>query len=388
MEFPIEHFSVNWIDGMKISKDHFIDTNKYIVDLLRNNQSTYINSFNYGLCIPEYTSEDSLEIQVSESTENSVKITLQKCVAITSGGFKINIHQKNDSDPALTKFIQKNQHDSTIKTTEIRWFEILLMADPYKRKPIGIPSIEENPPRHPYTEVSYEIKIIPKEEVALNELGPYYFLIGQMKSENGIVSFDKTYIPASTSIASHKDLRQFHEDCVNYIQKLHDTSYRIIQKIHKKNKPSAIAKNVQILCEQTTAYISSIYFTLINELPQSTPIKLINCISTLSSIQYRTYQCLAEDEREELFKYFFEWTELTPKKLDQLLALSSQIRYDHNNIQASIKSTIDFLIMTDTVWGKMSALEFIGQRKENIVVTKETVQVKEEAPKKRWSILD
>ncbi|WP_299248930.1 hypothetical protein [uncultured Cytophaga sp.] len=388
MEFPIEHFSVNWIDGMKISKDHFIDTNKYVVDLIRSNQSTYINSFNYGLCIPEYKSEESIEIQVSESAENTLKITLQKCTAITSGGFKIKINQNNNNDPALTKYIQKNQHVSSNKSIETRWFEIVLLANPYKRKPIGIPSIEENPPRHPSTEVSYEIEIIPTEEVSINELGPYSFLIGRMKSENGIVSFDKTYTPACTSISSHKHLIQFHEECISYIQKLHETSYKIIQKIHKKNKPSAIAKNVQILCEQTTAYISSIYFILLNELPESTPIKLINCISTLSSIQYRTYQCLAEEDREELFKYFFEWTELTPKRLDQLLALSSQIKYDHNNIQASIKSSIDFLIMTDTVWSKMNALDFIGQRKENIVVTKETVQIKEEAPKKRWSILD
>lgn len=388
MEFPIQHFSVNWIDGMKISKDHFIDTNKYMVDLLRSYQSTFIHAHNYGLCIPEYNADESIEIQVSDSTEDMLKITLHKCTAITSGGFKINIHQKNNSDPALTKHIQKNQFSNSNKTTETHCFEIILRANPYNRKPIGIPSIEENPPRHPFTEVSYDIEIIPSEEVSLHELGPYSFLIGKIKDEKGKFSFDKSYIPAATCILSHKELIRFHAQCVQYIQQLNETSFKIIQKIHKKNKPSAIAKNVQSLCEKTTAYISSIYFSLINELPQEAPIKLINSISTLSSIQNRMYQCLPEEEREELFKYFFEWTELSPKRLDQLMSLSSNIRYDHNNIQHSLINILDFLNMTDTVWKKMDALEFIGQRKENILVTKETVHIKEDAPKKRWSILD
>lgn len=383
MEFQLEHFSVNWIDGMKISKDHFIDSNNHIVDLIRDGQSTYINSSNYGLTTPDFKSNSSFELSVDNLSDNIFSIKLNKCKAITSGGFKINIDQTKYPEESLSKQIQKpNIND------EVTFYEIILIANPYKRKPIGTPSIEECPPRHPYTEVKYELEIIPKDEINILHLGPYFFLLGKIKNNAGQISFNREYIPACISIKSHKDLIFFHEECVRYIKSIQDISYKIIQKIHNKNKPSPLAKNFMLLCENTLAYISSIHFTLLNELSESAPIKLINCISTLANNHSRIYQILPNEEREELLKYFFEWTEFTPQKFEQLLTASCNIKYDHTNIQLSTSKIIDYLEITEVVWGKMNSLDFIGQRKENIVVTKQTIHPKEEPSKKRWSILD
>lgn len=387
MEFQLEHFSVNWIDGMKISKDHFIDSNNHMTDFFRDGQSTYINSYNYGLTTPEFNSSNSFELTVDDSSENIFSVKLNKCRAITCGGFKINIDQNKHPEESLSRQIQKTA--KSISGNDVTsFYEIILIANPYKRKPVGTPSIEESPPRHPYTEVKYDLQIIPTEEINVNHLGPYYFLLGRIKNSGGHISIQKEYIPACISIKSHKDLILFHEQCVRYIQNIQDISYKIIQKIHNKNKPSNLAKNFMQLCENTLTYISSIHFTLLNELPEAAPIKLINCISTLANNHNKTYQILPNDEREELLKYFFEWTEFTPQKFEQLLTASCNIKYEHTNIQPSISKIIDYLEITEMVWNKMNSLDFIGQRKENIVVTKQTIQQKEEVAKKRWSILD
>jgi hypothetical protein len=387
MEFQLEHFSVNWIDGMKISKDHFVDSNNHVVDLFRDGLSTYVNSYNYGLTTPDFNAVSSFELSVDDSSENTFSVKLNKCKAITSGGFKINIDQTKHPEESLSKQIQKKTR-SISSNEETSLYEIILIANPYKRKPIGTPSIEESPPRHPYTEVKYDLQIMPKDEINILHLGPYYFLLGKIKNNNGHISLMNEYIPASICIKSHKDLILFHEQCVRHIQTIQDISYKIIQKIHSKNKPSNLAKNFMTLCENTLTYISSIYFTLVNELPDSAPIKLINCMSTLANNHSRTYQVLPNEEREELLKYFFEWTEFTPQKFEQLLTSSSNIKYDHNNIQPALLKITQYLEITETVWNKMNSLDFIGQRKENIVVTKQTIQPKEEAAKKRWSILD
>jgi len=387
MEFQLEHFSVNWIDGMKISKDHFIDSNNHIIDLIRDGQSTYLNSYNYGITTPDFNSASSFELSVDDTSENVFSIKLNKCKAITSGGFKINIDQNKHPEESLSKQIQKTSK-SISSNEETSLYEIILIANPYKRKPIGNPSIEESPPRHPYTEVKFDLQIIPKDEINILHLGPYFFLLGRIKNSGGHISMNKEYIPACISIKSHKDLIVFHEQCVKYIHNIQEISYKIIQKIHSKNKPSNLAKNFMLLCENTLTYISSIHFTLINELPEAAPIKLINCISTLANNHHRTYQILPNEEREELLKYFFEWTEFTPQKFELLLTSSCTIKYDHTNIHPSISKIIDYLEITEVVWNKMNSLDFIGQRKENIVVTKQTIQPKEDIAKKRWSILD
>lgn len=387
MEFQIEHFAVNWIDGMKISKDHFIDSNNHLVDLIRDGQSTYINSHNYGLTTPDFNSTNSFELKIDDSSDSTFSVTLIKCKAVTSGGFKINIDQNQIHEESLTKQLSKSNKQLSANS-DTSFYEIILIANPYKRKPIGNPSIEESPPRHPYTEVNYDLQIIPKEEININHLGPYHFLIGKIKNTGGHISVQKEYIPACMSIKSHEKLIHFYNHCVKSLQSIEDISYKIIQKIHNKNKPSTLSDNIKIVCENTLTYISNVRFLLLNELQESSPIKLINCMSTLASNHNRTYQIMPNEEREELLKYFFEWTEFTPQKLDQILVSSCNIKYDHNNIEPAISKISDYLEITEMVWNKMNSLDFIGQRKENIVVTKQTIQPKEEAPKKRWSILD
>src|SRR6478609_135470 len=103
MEFQLEHFSVNWIDGMKISKDHFIDSNNHMTDLFRDGQSTYINSYNYGLTTPDFNSTNSFELIVDDSSENIFSVKLNKCRAITCGGFKINIDQNKHPEESLSR---------------------------------------------------------------------------------------------------------------------------------------------------------------------------------------------------------------------------------------------------------------------------------------------
>lgn len=32
---PIKHFAVNWVDGMKISKDHLVQQEDFMIDSIR-----------------------------------------------------------------------------------------------------------------------------------------------------------------------------------------------------------------------------------------------------------------------------------------------------------------------------------------------------------------
>ena len=52
MIIPKKHLSVNWTDGMKVNKEHFIDTENFIVDNLRDVASIPVNTYNFGLLPP------------------------------------------------------------------------------------------------------------------------------------------------------------------------------------------------------------------------------------------------------------------------------------------------------------------------------------------------
>lgn len=378
---------INWIDGMKISKDHFIESDKHFHDLIRDYASVQVNSFNFGLLPPPQNGKNSFELVIQESSGNLIEVRLRYCDAITPGGFRVAVDAQQYDAPSYTTSI-KGSAEYTANNNEVTWFEIVLVADPFARVPSGNPSLEENPPRHPYSDVRYTLQIIPSDQLNIRELGSYYLVLGRIKNTGGQLSVLGSYIPPATSITSHPVLIQHYESFGGSFQNLQNLSLKIIRKIHEKNKPSSLAKNFNTVCKDVVSYTGSAYFGIKNEIPHQAPIQLIKCFSALANTIYMSLQCMNPDEKEELLKYIFEWCDLTPNDQEQALLNAVELRYNHYNIQESLLPIKNFLSVFENIWSKLNTLEFIGQHKENIVVAKETVQPQVEPPKKKWSILD
>ena len=45
----LNHFPVNWIDGMKINKSHFLDVQNFVSDSIRDPVGIHTSMMNYGL---------------------------------------------------------------------------------------------------------------------------------------------------------------------------------------------------------------------------------------------------------------------------------------------------------------------------------------------------
>ena len=55
MLYPIKNILVNWVDGMKISKEHLVQLENYFIDAIRDMKSANLTNYNYGI-LPPYTS--------------------------------------------------------------------------------------------------------------------------------------------------------------------------------------------------------------------------------------------------------------------------------------------------------------------------------------------
>ncbi len=382
MIFPITNFPVNWVDGMKISKDHFIDSDKHFTDLIRDFASVYVTDKNFGLLPPPAGTKNYPDLRLNSAYSGRAELSLNCCNALTSGGFRImaDFHQVDGN------FF--SQSFDTSAWSEDSIYDVLLVANPYSRQPKGTPSLEENPPRHPYTDISYRLEILPEERISSRELGPYHFVIGKLTIKHGDVKLLTDYIPPCAYICSHPELERFSALALRVIRAVQNDSFSIIRKVHEKNKLSSLAHSFTDICTVVLNYISSVYFQLTNEMMYLAPVQLVGCLSSLAGLIHTNLKTMHPEAREELLKYMYEWTEHTPGGFDQMLQKAVEITYDHHNIRVSLSVMQSFLQNMETIWNKMNALEFIGQRKENLVVTSEIVSQQTEQPKKRWSILD
>jgi hypothetical protein len=80
MPAPLKYYNVNWINGMKIRKDHFIQQENAFEDRMKDVAACFLNGFNYGL-LPTWGSKDT-------SSKVIMKISNQKFLNISISQFR------------------------------------------------------------------------------------------------------------------------------------------------------------------------------------------------------------------------------------------------------------------------------------------------------------
>jgi hypothetical protein len=117
---------------------------------------------------------------------------------------------------------------------------------------------------------------------------------------------------------------------------------------------------------------------------------LLDYFNNLTGMILTGLYCMPAREKEELLHYFYEWTAVTPNGFEELLRSLVELDYRHQDIGQSMQHVERFLTVMEGLWAKLSRLEYIGQRKDNILVQEEASRRPgpDAGPNRRWSIVD
>lgn len=380
---PLKHQPVNWVDGMKLSSAHFIATDQYNQDIIRDTRSLYLNSFNYGLLPPFSGQHLSQEIEITERATNHVEVKIRHFNAITAGGCRIDIDGGASEDKQL--FISHYFKENT-ETRSIA-YHIILVVNPFERVPSGVLDPQDSPPRYPDVSKGYHLSILPVSEMAAHATDNYSLVIGQLILAHGKITISNTYIPPSSTMGSHTELIRYHEHFGVLMNDLQLSAFKIIDKTMGKEAITVLGRNVRSVSEKLLDYIAQLFFSYRNFGLHQTPLQFSAHFSNLAHIFFTAIKLIEVKEREEMLKYFYEWRDVTPGNFEELLARNIQLSYDHQDIYAAMSVIDEFLKVVTALWKKLSVLEYIGQHKENIVVAEQRI-VQQTQARTTWTLLD
>lgn len=382
MLIPITHKGINWVGGMDVSETQMIDLDNYFTDIIRDASAVQITDYSYGILPPYKGQESSSDFDIKNHVTNHVEVVLRRCNAITAAGCRIDINPVDYSEYLTLEYSFENDSNDTVS----QW-DIILVVKPFSRVPTGEPDPEETPPRRPYVSKEYELKVMPSGQSQFNHAAVNHIIIGRVTKENDQYVVDESYIPPCTCISSHHELVKYYERFGKLLNDIELSAQKIIHKVQEHPKPSDIARNINFLCERLINHIGTLYFDYRNKNRHLPPIDTVGCCASLAHIFYNGLNFIRKKEREELLKYFYEWSDVTPGNFNDLLASMFEIVYNHGNIRAVMEKTDKFLSVLSSLWVKLSTLEYIGQHKENIVVAEQSKQ--QDIPQRRgWSLVD
>ena len=377
-----KHFPVNWIDGMKINKNHFIDQDNAWADTLQEMASLNLSPVRYGVLPASVARENTFNVKISLDNQDSLRVSVLSCHAVTLGGMRISIPALSVKGQPDTGNILNTVFPFSSAKTEAAWW-IFLFVHPFEKQPVGTPDISENPPRLPFVLPTYTLEMISESNYREFANHPYGISIGKVIQNGSEVKIDEDYLPPCFSIMAHPDLLSLHGELDKYFADIELYCSKIVQKIFVKKQQNEISELVMFLCDRVMLYLGQAISTMRWKMIYEPPMEMFMGIAMLARIMKNTIDLRIGSGKDELMNYLGEWCELKQGELETMLSKMANAGFNNNDINKSIHQVVVFVKITSRLFETLSKLEFIGKKKESgIFVKEESPQQAAEAQQK------
>lgn len=325
--------AVNWIDGMKVNKNHFQQTENWFLDNLKDIAALSLNDSSYGLIPASDDVNTSVNFQIDVEQTQFVKITLLGCRAVTRGGIRIEV------TPQVKKFLStENAHHEAVfilKSAPNQQYDIVVIVDPYARIPVGDPDPEEHPLRHPFTIPKYSLDVIPSNQVNTEEFSTFHLTIGRFRVLAGEVQVED-YIPACASVQSHPALKSFYHEFERTLLEVKDHLTKYIKKVRGHQSAYGIDQNVLALAESIVMTQAVFWDEFLLEVKTAPPVQLFKYIVRFMRLISTELSLMPEDERMRVYEIFNR--NVGPNTFESAINTGLSLPYRHRDLYQTFSS--------------------------------------------------
>ena len=382
-----KYFPVNWIDGMKINKNHFIEQDNAAMDALQGMVSLGLSPLRFGVLPASAAGEETFNVKIAFDNQSSLRVSVLACQAVTSGGVHISLPAFSTVGQTDTGNILTTSFPFSASNSESNWW-LFLFAHPYEKQAAGSPDLAENPPRFPNALPTYTLQLVSESNYKQQAYHPYGIAVGKVSIVSNDVRIEADYIPPCFSINAHPDLLSLHGELDSYLANVELNCSEIVQKIFKKNQQNEISELVMFLCDRVMQYLGQAITSMRWNMVYNAPAAMFETISSLARVMKNSIDMRTGSGKEELMNYMSEWCELKQGELETMLSSLANTNFNQNDINKNIQKIVLFVKVTSRLFETLSKLEFIGKRRESgIFVKEEAVQQPDSQGKPRRRFL-
>ncbi len=362
-----EYLPVNWIDGMNINKDHFINQDNYLIEQINSVSGININGFNYGIISCNASEKELFNIWFDADKGDQVLIKIENLKAVTPGGSRIEISSEA-SEPVRFNIDYKSITKDLSKDDT---FLVILSINPFVRVPHGEADPNENPPRKPFSLPEYNIHLIPESKAGDGNIGLYHLVVGRAFLKSGEFEFQDNYIPPCQNIQSNQKLREMHAAFEKQLSGLEKSCIKIAQKVRKKQQRNTLALAISSISNHILSFLSTEmtqFRYIIKEMPPVFTFEKIASLARIIKNGIDTWQGIG---KEEMLTYLTEWCDLNQGLLESTLNNLINLDYNHNDIRKSVEKADSFLSVIVPLFDTLAGLDYIGKKTDTNLFVKE-----------------
>jgi len=360
----IKKFKINWIDGMKISKEHFQGLQDFSSDSIKDAIGLQMTKFGYGLLPPSFGNNNKYSINID--THKCLKIVIKGLRAITPNGNRINI---TDNTPLVKEEIIVEEFDN--KDLEVGF--VLINIDTENLVAFGEQATNEVPPRYPFITNGYFFSFINEKELKQSGLSGNQLPIAKITKQGNSLAVDLKYIPPSITLDAHSSLVDFYNNAETFLKSIEQNAILIAQKIKTKQSDNPIADSMYIVVDKIYPYIAEQITTIRWEECNMQPNKILNIIVSFSRLFKGSVDVSSAENKEQLFNYFGEWTNLNGGDYEKVFTNIININYNHTDIYQNLEVVSEFMSTTEKLFSVLTQVDYIGKRRDIGIFVNENI---------------
>jgi predicted component of type VI protein secretion system len=286
-----QYFQINWVNGMKITSNHFIELENHFIDRTQHIAKGFVSELSYGLLPPEEPGMKPPGFQLSLQ-EGKVKV-LGAFSVLTADGHVVSIPEKKEF------LLSKPEADA-------RRYVLILAIKPYGRSPHGEINELETPLRYPYCMADCQFHLFPYPHQSQHSFGNA--MVPLAMYAEGSYEPDYSFIPPCTSIQSHPILIELATKAKAAFEEF---ERRILETFRKQNVPNRpVMENLLRFFNDNKAAIDWY-------IPYLPPVYLLEVINKVSRVIYFTseiqnFQLKSDDKKllEDIISFQYDHLEI------------------------------------------------------------------------------
>ena len=355
-----QYKNVNWVNGMKINRDHFIQEQNATIYNQMILLKSLISDYYYGI----YGSirEEGLILEKSINNE-MCHFFIKKLNGVTQGGAIININTN-------TSFDIKMPDASNEEINENGYFAGI-MIHPFEKVPYGAIAENENPPRYPFVIPRYSGVIVPatlkNDDTELANV----LIIDKIIYEDGKFKFDENYLPPSFRMSSTAKMVDIVNNVYSLLKNIQEYIFIINKKVLADSSPVNLAKTTIKILNGIVMPVEQVLTGLKIKKYDIPVVQIVEGVMNVVMQYYNQIRLCSPADKEEYINYLSSWINLSTGEYEAILEKFNSHKYNHNQIYESIKIIYEFLNTHEVLLKKLSELAFIGKKKDTNIFVKE-----------------
>lgn len=351
----MENRLVNWKDGMMLSAGHLFKTEDYFLEYISKLGAAVLMANSYGLVARP--NDDQL-VTAYESNSGELYLSVSSMSYLTEAGHVIHIPHGEALD-YITTGLPLAKADER--------YAVLVNLHPDKRSEFGEADTDEQPPRVPWSRVKLSVSLHPFSSI--KSVGGKSAVVGVIRKLSGSWVVDKNYIAPVCKVKYSRELCERLQQLHKHIDRLIALSTAIIGKIHLRGRGYSLADNIFKFVSLLLAALEGGRFAIMGKMYDISPYEVRLFFSRVGGEMTGFMKSLSAEQRGELLEYVNEWCLIPPGIFMRGAEQVSEPDYSQFDIAASFFKIEDYVRNVMIFMEQLVKLEFVGQRKENIVIS-------------------